>query len=114
MIPYEQTDPCAHRRDILGLIDNCASGGTRTDFGKLRRAGTTVISDHAEDPHICRLMQTVWARVLPANCMNSVIDPFQGPPSLLRTGANLLNEGLRIALEPESACILHLLPVSPS
>jgi alpha-galactosidase len=53
------------------LIDNCASGGTRTDFGTLRRAGTTVISDHAEDPHICRLMQTGGARVLPANYMNS-------------------------------------------
>jgi alpha-galactosidase len=53
------------------LIDNCASGGTRTDFGTLRRAGTTVISDHAKDPHICRIMQTGAARVLPANYVNS-------------------------------------------
>jgi alpha-galactosidase len=210
------------------LIDNCASGGTRTDFGTLCRAGTTVISDHAEDPHICRLMQTGGARVLPANYMNSsfyvgpedpddaigplelmsrmagclslsghiahwskeqtalvrryldgfrsfrrllmgdfyaltpyprteadwdvvqfldrgtkesvflayrvrgdeaecvvhpvrlaagatynVIDPFQDAAPLRHTGADLLETGLRIALEPESARILHLRPVSP-
>jgi alpha-galactosidase len=39
-------------------IDDCASGGNRIDFGTLRRAGTMVISDHADDPHVCRLMQT--------------------------------------------------------
>jgi alpha-galactosidase len=55
------------------LIDNCASGGNRIDFGTLRRSGTMVISDHAEDPHVCRLMQTGGARVFPANYMNSSI-----------------------------------------
>jgi len=53
------------------MIDNCAGGGQRIDFATLRRAGTMVISDHAEDPHVCRLMQTGGARVFPANYMNS-------------------------------------------
>jgi alpha-galactosidase len=55
------------------MIDNCAGGGTRIDFGTLRRSGTMVISDHAEDPHVCRIMQTGGARVFPANLMNSSI-----------------------------------------
>ncbi|MGH2371073.1 MAG: alpha-galactosidase, partial [Chloroflexota bacterium] len=59
------------------LIDNCASGGNRIDFGTLRRSGTMVISDHAEDPHVCRLMQTGGARVFPANYMNSSV--YVGP-----------------------------------
>ena len=53
------------------MIDNCAGGGNRVDFGTLRRSGTMVISDHAEDPHVCRIMQTGGARVLPGNYMNS-------------------------------------------
>jgi alpha-galactosidase len=52
-------------------IDNCAGGGNRIDFGTLRYSATNVISDHAEDPHVCRIMQTGGARVLPANYMNS-------------------------------------------
>jgi alpha-galactosidase len=52
-------------------IDTCASGGNRIDFGLLRTSGSMVISDHAEDPHICRLMQTGGARIFPANYMNS-------------------------------------------
>ncbi len=52
-------------------IENCASGGNRIDFGTLRHSCTMVISDHAEDPHICRLMQTGGARIFPANYMNS-------------------------------------------
>jgi alpha-galactosidase len=59
------------------LIDNCAGGGQRIDFGTLRRAGTAVISDHAEDPHVCRIMQTGGARVFPGNYMNSSI--YIGP-----------------------------------
>ncbi len=55
------------------MIDNCASGGNRVDFGMLRHAGTMVISDHAEDAHICRIMQTGGSRVLPGNYMNSSI-----------------------------------------
>jgi alpha-galactosidase len=53
------------------MIDNCAGGGTRIDFGTLRRSGTMVISDHAEDHHVCRIMQTGGARVFPGNYMNS-------------------------------------------
>ncbi|MHC4715820.1 MAG: alpha-galactosidase [Planctomycetota bacterium] len=59
------------------MIDNCAGGGQRVDFGTLRRAGTMVISDHGDDPHICRIMQTGGARVLPGNYMNSSI--YLGP-----------------------------------
>jgi alpha-galactosidase len=55
------------------MIDNCAGGGNRSDFGTLRWSGTMVISDHAEDPHICRIMQTGGARFLPGNYMNSSI-----------------------------------------
>jgi alpha-galactosidase len=52
-------------------IDTCASGGNRIDFGVLRSSCSMVISDHAEDPHICRLMQTGGARLFPGNYMNS-------------------------------------------
>lgn len=65
------------------MIDNCAGGGQRVDFGTLRRAGAMVISDHAEDPHICRVMQTGGARVLPGNYMNSSI--YLGPDDGDRT-----------------------------
>ena len=80
------------------LIDNCAGGGNRIDFGVLRYAGTMVISDHAEDPHICRLMQTGGARFLPANYMNSSFyvaptDPEQaiGPLELVSRMAGSLS-----------------------
>jgi alpha-galactosidase len=86
------------------LIDNCAGGGTRTDFGTLRRAGTMVISDHAEDPHVCRLMQTGGARVLPANYMNSSFyvgpndpDDAIGPLELMSRMAGCLSLSGHIA-----------------
>ena len=52
------------------MIDNCSGGGNRSDFGTLGRAGTMVQSDHGEDAHIVRIMQTGGARVLPGNYMN--------------------------------------------
>lgn len=73
---YRVLDTLLARHPNL-LIDNCAGGGQRIDFGTLRRAATTVISDHAEDPHVCRAMQTGGARVFPANYMNSSI--YIGP-----------------------------------
>ena len=69
---YRVLDTLLERHPNL-MIDNCAGGGQRVDFGTLRRAGTMVISDHAEDPHVCRIMQTGGARVLPGNYMNSSI-----------------------------------------
>jgi alpha-galactosidase len=69
---YRVWDTLLSRHPAL-MIDNCASGGNRIDFGTLRRAGTMVISDHAEDPHVCRLMQTGGARVFPANYTNSSV-----------------------------------------
>jgi hypothetical protein len=77
------------------LIDNCAGGGQRIDFGTLRRAGTMVISDHAEDPHVCRIMQTAGARIFPANYMNSSI--YIGPGDSVPLGL------LAPAAEDESA-----------
>jgi hypothetical protein len=72
------------------MIDNCAGGGNRSDFGTLRSSGTMVISDHVEDPHVCRIMQTGGARFLPGNYMNSGIycserDPAEriGPLELI-------------------------------
>jgi alpha-galactosidase len=59
------------RRHPNLMIDNCAGGGNRIDFGTLRRSATMVISDHAEDAHVCRIMQTGGARVFPGNYMNS-------------------------------------------
>jgi alpha-galactosidase len=73
---YRVLDTLLARHPNL-LTDNCAGGGQRIDFGTLRRAATTVISDHAEDPHVCRAMQTGGARVFPANYMNSSI--YIGP-----------------------------------
>jgi len=73
---YRVMDTLLARHPSL-MIDNCAGGGQRVDFGTLRRAGTMVISDHADDPHICRIMQTGGGRVLPGNYMNSSI--YLGP-----------------------------------
>ena len=67
---YRVFDELLRRHPKL-MIDNCAGGGNRVDLGTLRRSGTMVISDHAEDAHVCRIMQTGGARVLPANYMNS-------------------------------------------
>jgi len=69
---YRVFDTLLERHPDL-IIDNCAGGGRRIDFGTLRRSATMVISDHAEDPHVCRIMQTGGARVFPANYMNSSI-----------------------------------------
>ncbi|MBI1926868.1 alpha-galactosidase [Candidatus Poribacteria bacterium] len=55
------------------LIECCASGGRRIDFGTLKRAHTIWFSDHSDDPHICRLMQTGAARYLPGHLTNSSI-----------------------------------------
>lgn len=86
------------------MIDNCASGGLRVDFGTLRRAGTMVISDHAEDPHVCRIMQTGGSRVLPGNYMNSSIyvdgedpDDAIGPLELISRMAGSLTLSGHIA-----------------
>jgi len=73
---YRVFDTLLERHPDL-MIDNCAGGGQRIDFGTLARAATMVISDHAEDPYVCRVMQTGGARVLPGNYMNSSI--YVGP-----------------------------------
>lgn len=60
------------------LIEACASGGRRIDFGTLRRAHTVWFSDHSADPHVCRLMQTGAARYLPGQLTNSSVEVPRG------------------------------------
>lgn len=69
---YRVWDTLIERHPNL-MIDNCAGGGRRSDFGTLGRSGTMVQSDHAEDAHICRMMQTGGARFLPGNYMNASV-----------------------------------------
>jgi alpha-galactosidase len=94
---YRVMDTLLDRHPNL-MIDNCASGGNRVDFGTLRRAGTMVISDHGEDPHVCRLMQTGGSRFLPGNYMNSSIytgendgDDFVGSLELMSRMAGAIS-----------------------
>ncbi len=62
------------------VIECCASGGRRIDFGMLSRTHAAVYSDHADDPHICRIMQTGAARFLPGNVPTSsmAVRPNEG------------------------------------
>ena len=85
-------------------IDNCSGGGNRSDFGTLRRAGTMVQSDHGEDPHIVRIMQTGGARVLPGNYMFASMfvghnegDQTIGPLDLISRMAGSIRFGGHIA-----------------
>ena len=56
------------------LVEACASGGRRIDLGTLKRAHTIWFSDHSDDPHVCRLMQTGAARYLPGHLTNSSVE----------------------------------------
>ena len=69
---YRVWDTLLDRHPNL-MFDNCAGGGRRSDFGTSMRAATMVISDHAEDPHVCRNMQIGAARFIPGNWANSSI-----------------------------------------
>lgn len=60
------------------LIECCASGGRRIDLGSLKRAHSIWFSDHTDDPHICRLMQTGAARYLPGHLTNSSVQVNRG------------------------------------
>jgi len=62
------------------VIECCASGGRRIDFGLMSRTHAAVYSDHADDPHICRIMQTGAARFLPGNIPTSsmAVRPNEG------------------------------------
>jgi alpha-galactosidase len=100
---YRVFDTLLERHPNL-MIDNCAGGGNRSDFGTLKRAGTMVISDHGEDPHICRLMQTGGARVYPGNYTNSSIylgpedgDDYVGPLELVSRMAGAISLSGHIA-----------------
>jgi hypothetical protein len=63
-----------------------------------------VMNDHAEDPHVCRIMQTGGARVLPANYMNSSLwvgeedgDGLVGPLELISRMAGSISLSGHIA-----------------
>ncbi len=60
------------------LVECCASGGRRIDLGTLRRACTVWFSDHTDDSHICRYMQTGANRFLPGNYPNSAVPTAKG------------------------------------
>jgi len=72
---YRVLDELMKRHPDL-LIECCASGGRRIDLGTLKRAHTIWISDHTEDPHICRFMQSGGNRFLPANLLNSAVPNY--------------------------------------
>ena len=56
--------------------------------------------------------RVVRPRNLAAAMTYEVIDPFAGKGLARRTGSDLMDNGLHIELGPESACIVHLRPVS--
>ena len=55
------------------MLDGGGAQGRRKDFATLRRLGTIVAHDHPEDSHICRLVQTAGARILPPHLMHTSI-----------------------------------------
>lgn len=67
------------------LIECCASGGRRVDLGTLKRAHTIWFSDHTDEPHVCRFMQTGANRFLPGNLLNSAVPTHLGGGDLGRT-----------------------------
>jgi alpha-galactosidase len=81
---YRVLDELMKRHPDL-LIECCASGGRRIDLGTLKRAHTIWISDHTEDPHICRFMQSGGNRFLPANLLNSAVPNYLGSKEKKRT-----------------------------
>jgi len=55
------------------MIQNCASGGRRIDFGTLARTQSDWMSDYTDDSHTCRWMQLRAQRFLPGNRCDSGI-----------------------------------------
>ncbi len=55
------------------VVECCSSGGRRIDLSTLRRAHTAWFSDHTDNPHVCRYMQTGTSRFLPGNYLNSAV-----------------------------------------
>jgi alpha-galactosidase len=101
------------------LIECCASGGRRIDLGTLKRAHTIWISDHTEDPHICRFMQSGGNRFLPANLLNSAVPNYLGIKERKRTidflsrmvGAFSLDGDVASWSEEQSAEVKNLIKI---
>jgi alpha-galactosidase len=55
------------------MIQNCASGGRRIDFGTLSRTQSDWMCDYTDDAHTCRWMQLRAQRFLPGNRLDSGI-----------------------------------------
>jgi alpha-galactosidase len=60
------------------LVECCSSGGRRIDLGTLHRSHTAWFSDHTDDPHICRFMQTGANHFLPGIYPNSAVPTDRG------------------------------------
>ncbi|TAK22713.1 MAG: alpha-galactosidase [Chloroflexota bacterium] len=60
------------------LIEACAGGGRRIDFGTLRRSHTTWFSDYTGDAPVCRTMQSGANRFLPGHLLNSAVCVWRG------------------------------------
>lgn len=60
------------------MIENCASGGRRIDFGTIARSHTQWLSDHTVHPAICRAMQLRSQLLLPGNCPNTSVAVDKG------------------------------------
>ncbi|MCX6970710.1 MAG: alpha-galactosidase [Verrucomicrobia bacterium] len=60
------------------MIENCASGGRRIDFGTIARSHTHWFSDHTHNAAICRAMQLRCQLLLPGNCPNTSVAVDKG------------------------------------
>ncbi|HEX9997449.1 MAG TPA: glycoside hydrolase family 36 protein [Abditibacterium sp.] len=60
------------------MLENCASGGRRTDLGTLARSHTHWFSDYVDDANVVRWMQLRSQRFMPGNCSNSSMNVRRG------------------------------------
>jgi alpha-galactosidase len=60
------------------MLENCASGGRRTDLGTLARSHTNWFSDYVDDANVVRWMQLRAQRFMPGNCANASVNIRHG------------------------------------
>jgi alpha-galactosidase len=60
------------------MLENCASGGRRTDLGTLARSHTNWFSDYVDDANVVRWMQLRSQRFMPGNCSNASVNVRRG------------------------------------
>lgn len=99
------------KRHPKWMIENCASGGRRIDFGTIARTHTHWFSDHTHNAAICRAMQLRAQLLLPGNCPNTSVAVDKGQTGftnidheiLSRATAKLAFDGDIASLNPEAA-----------